>query len=235
MEYNTKRNRLVIPEYGRNVQKMVEYAITLEDKEKRNELAKQIVKIMTQMHISSGSYGDYTHKIWDHLFIISDFLLDVDAPYPLPDKSKIEKDPKPIEYSDGKIRHRTYGRNLQKIIQKAIEWEEGEEKEALVKLIANNLKKAYLNWNSSSVDDEQIVKDLDKLSGGKLKLPEGYVFPTSYDLVGKKKTYSKDNRGSQNRGAQNKGRKNYRSDNSGRNDNKSQRYSNSGSYKKRSY
>jgi len=228
MEYNTKRNKLVIPEYGRNVQKMVEYDISIKDKEKRNELARLIVRIMTQMHISSGSYGDYTHKIWDHLFIISDFLLDVDSPYPLPDKSKIEKDPEPIEYSDGKIKHKTYGRNLQKIIQKAIEWEEGEEKEALVKLIANNLKKAYLNWNSLSVDDEQIKKDLDKLSGGKLKLPDDYVFPSTYELVGKKKNYSKENRGSQNRGGQNRGKK------SNRNDNRSNR-NNSSNYKRRSY
>ena len=238
MDYNTSRNKLVIPEYGRNVQKMVEYAITLEDKEKRNELANYIVRIMTQMHISAGYYGDYTHKIWDHLFIISDFNLDVDSPYPMPDREKIESKPQPIEYSDGRIKFRTYGRNLERIIEKAIELEPGEEKEALITLIANNLKKAYLMWNSSSIDDTQIIKDLERMSGGKLSLPEGYEFPSTTDLIGKRK-YTKDNKKtSQNKGRDQKSnyRKSNRSDNQGRNDNRQSKYgSSSSNYKRRSY
>lgn len=239
MDYNTSRNKLVIAEYGRNVQKMVEYAITLEDREKRNELAKYIVRIMTQMHVSSGSYGDYTHKIWDHLFIISGFKLDVDSPYPMPDKEKIESKPRVIEYSDGRIRHRTYGRNIEKIIDKAIELEPGEEKDALIRLIANNLKKAFLLWNSASVDDQQILKDLERMSGGKLTVPEGYEFPSTTELIGKRKNYSKDNKkNQQNKGRDQKSnyRKSGRSDNSGRNDNRQSKYSGSTSnYKKRSY
>lgn len=238
MEYNTSRNRLVIPEYGRNVQKMVEYAISLEDREKRNELANQIVKIMTQMHIKAGYYGDYTHKIWDHLFIISDFNLDVDSPYPLPDREKVQTKPIPIEYSDTRIKYKTYGKNLEKIIQKAIEFEEGEEKDALIRLIANNLKKAYLNWNRASVDDAQIIEDLNRMSDGKLVLPVGYEFPSTHELIGRKTTSSKDNqKGSSVKGRDNKGtyKKNYRSDNQGRSDGRTNKYSNLGSYKKRSY
>ncbi len=125
MDYNTSRNKLVIPEYGRNVQKMVEYAITLEDRQERNDLANQIVRIMAHMNVGAGNNGDYIHKIWDHLFIISDFHLDVDSPYPMPDKEKVESKPHPINYSDGRIRFRTYGRNLEKIIQVAIDLEEG--------------------------------------------------------------------------------------------------------------
>lgn len=243
MEYNTSRNKLVIPEYGRNVQKMVEYALALEDRDKRNELANFIVRIMTQMHIGSGNYGDYTHKIWDHLFIISDFKLDVDAPYPMPDPNKIQARPEQIAYSDGKIRYKTYGRNLEKIVDKAIEFEEGEEKEELIKLIASNLKKAYLNWNRTSVEDVQILEDLEKISGGKLTLPEGYELPSTQDIVGKKKPYSKDNnqKSFQNKGRDNKtsfrkpGRPdNQRSDNQ-RSDSKTSRYSNSGTNRKRTY
>lgn len=239
MDYNTSRNKLVIPEYGRNVQKMVEYALTIEDREKRNELANQIVRIMTQMHIKAGYYGDYTHKIWDHLFIISDFNLDVDSPYPMPDREKVKVKPQVIEYSDGRIRYRIYGRNLEKIVQEAIGFEDGEEKDALIRLIANNLKKAYLMWNNASVDDTQIIKDLERMSGGKLALPEGYEFPSSYDLIGKKRTYSKDNKkGHQNKGRDQKSnyRKSGRSDNQGRNDNRQNKYSSSSNtYKKRSY
>ncbi|NOR87587.1 MAG: DUF4290 domain-containing protein [Bacteroidales bacterium] len=238
MEYNTARNRLVIPEYGRNVQRMVEHTISVEDREKRNELANYIVKVMTQMHLSTGSFGDYEHKIWDHLFIISDFALDVDSPYPIPDKDKSAVKKPDVVYSDRKIRYKTYGRNLEKIIEKAIELEDGEEKDALVILIAQNLKKAYLNWNRSSVDDEQILEDLNRMSEGKLVLPEGYVLPTTNELIGKNRSYSKDSsKGSQSKGRDQKSnyRRNGRSDNQSRSDNKPSRYSNSGTYKKRSY
>ena len=243
MDYNTSRNNILIPEYGRNVQKMVEYALTIEDREKRNDLALRIVKIMTQMHIKAGNYGDTNHKIWDHLFIISDYKLDVDAPYPMPDKEKVAAKPQVIEYSNGKIRNRTYGRNLEKIVQKAIEFEDGEEKAALVSLIANNLKKYYLNWNRNTVDDEQILKDLYRISDGKLSLPEDYEFPSNQELTGKKRNYNDNQRSSTNRGRDQKGNyKKGRSDNqgrydnrSGRSDNKNSRYGQSNSYKKRSY
>lgn len=239
MEYNTSRNKLIIAEYGRNVQKMVEYALTIEDDEKRNALAKRIVSVMTSINTSTGNFNDIEHKIWDHLFIISDYKLKVEAPYPMPDKDEVKVKPHVIEYNDGRIRNRSYGRNLENMINKAIAYEEGEEKEALVALLANNLKKAYLLWNSDSVDDAQILKDLERMSDGKLKLPEDYVFPSNFDLVGKKKTYSKDNK----RSNQNKGRdknSNYRksnkSDNQGRRDNKQNKQQNSSkNFKKRSY
>ena len=145
----------------------------------------------------------------------------------------------PVEYSDGKIKYRTYGKNLEKILEKAIEMEEGEEKEALTKLIAHNLKKAYLNWNRASVDDALILKDLERMSEGKLVLPEGYELPSTHELIGRKKSYSKDNnqKGSSGKGRDHKGgfKKNYRSDNQGRNDSRTSKYSNTGSYKKRSY
>jgi len=239
MEYNTSRNKLIIAEYGRNIQKMVEYALTIEDDEKRNALAKRIVAIMTSINTSTGNYDDISHKIWDHLFIISGFKLIVDSPFPMPDRDKVEAKPQVIEYNDGRIRNRTYGRNLENMIQKAIEFEEGKEKEALVALLANNLKKAYLLWNSNSVDDSQIIKDLARMSDGKLELPEDYVFPSSQDLIGKKRVYSKDNK----KNNQNKGRdknsnyrKSNRSENQGRRDNRqNKQQTSSKNYKKRPY
>lgn len=186
MEYNTTRNKLLIPEYGRNVQRMVEHALTIEDREKRNEMAKYIVRIMSNYNAGSG-YGDYEQKVWDHLYIISDFKLDVDAPFPMPDKSKIAAKPKPVAYSDNNIRFRTYGRNMENIIKVAVGMEEGEEKDALVRLIAHNLKRAYLTWNRNSVDNEQIIDDLFRMSGGKLSVPSDFVFASTQEIIGKKK------------------------------------------------
>ena len=234
MEYNTSRNKLIIAEYGRNVQKMVEFALTIEDDVERNTLAQRIVSVMTSINTSTGNLNDIEHKIWDHLYIISGYKLIVDSPYPMPDKEIEKSKPQAIEYSENRIRNRSYGRILEEMIYKAIDMEEGEEKEALILLIASNLKKTYLLWNSSSVDDGQILKDLDRMSDGKLKLPEGYVFPSTIDLIGRQKTPSKDNK-------KNKGRdKNYRKSNSnnnqGRKDNKySKQQNSSNNYKKRSF
>ncbi|OYT16993.1 MAG: methionyl-tRNA formyltransferase [Bacteroidetes bacterium 4572_77] len=244
MDYNTSRNHLLIPEYGRNVQKMVEYAISIEDEEEKNALVQRIIRIMTHMNQKSGNTTDVEHKIWDHLFIISDFKLDVEAPFPLPDREEVEAKPAPIEYTDGKIKNRTYGRNLEKIVQKAIEFEEGEEKQALIALIANNLKKYYLNWNRNTVDDEQILKDLYRISDGQLVLPEDYEFPSNQDLVGKKRNFGNEKtKTSYSKGRDNKNNyKKGRSDNQGRydkrqgrNDQKNSRYGQSNSYKKRSF
>lgn len=219
MEYNTSRNQISVPEYGRNVQKIVEYAISIEDREERTQLAKYLVRMMSQMDTSSGNYGDNEQKIWDHLFIISDYKLDVDAPYPMPDKEKILAKPKPMSYTDDKLRFRTYGRNLENIIAVAIEMEEGEQKTDLVKMIAHNLKKAYLTWNKASVDDEQIRKDLDRMSQGRLVLPDDYVFPSANDLVGKRKPFVKNNNNKNNSGKNTKSNYN----NKNKNNNKQQK------------
>lgn len=195
MDYNTSRNKLLIPEYGRNVQKMVEYAKSIEDRDKRTESAKYIVKVMANLNSQAGTYGDYNQKIWDHLYIISDFDLDVDSPYPMPEEDKIAAKPKPMAYADDNLKFRTYGRNLQGIIDKACEFEEGEEKQALIKLIAYNLKKTYLTWNRTSVDDDHIKDDLVRMSGGKLSVPDDFVFPSTQEIIGNKKTTGSQQKG----------------------------------------
>lgn len=183
MEYNTTRDKLLISEYGRNVQKLTNFAMTIEDREKRTEYAKLIIQVMGQMNPSSRDSGDFKHKLWDHLHIISDFNLDVDAPYDAPDKDKIEARPQRISYKENRIQYRMYGSNITRIIEKAIEYEEGEEKEALIKAIANHMKKSYLNWNRESVDDDLITYHLSALSEEKLELAEDVKLNSTGEIL----------------------------------------------------
>jgi len=183
MEYNTTREKLIIPEYGRNVQKLIDLSIKLEDRNERTRMAYLIVNIMAQMNPSVRESGDYKRKLWDHMFIISNFKLDVESPYPMPSPDQLNEKPQPVGYKENKIRYRHYGKNVELIIEKALEFAEGEEKEALVKTIANHLKKSYLNWNRDSVNDELIYQHLDELSEGKLKLKEDVQLSSTSDIL----------------------------------------------------
>lgn len=207
MEYNTTREKLIIPEYGRNVQKLIEYALTIEDKEKRNNMAHLIVHIMAQMNPQVRENGDYRRKLWDHMFFISEFKLDVDSPYPKPSPDILTEKPEPLEYKENEIKFRHYGKNVEKIITAAIEFKEGEEKDALIKTIANHLKKSYLNWNRESVNDELINQHLKILSDGKLSLKEDVQLNSTSEILAKTKKKkhtkrdhrdSRDNRSHQN-------------------------------------
>lgn len=170
MEYNTSRKKMVLPEYGRNIQKMVDYIVTVEDKEKRNKLAQSIIDIMGNMNPHLRDIADFKHKLWDHLAIISDFQLDIDAPYDPPEIETLRAKPEPVPYKSYDTKYKHYGAIIEQLIQHALEMEEGEEKEILTQLIANHMKKSYLTWNKDSVSDELIFKDLKELSGGKLTL-----------------------------------------------------------------
>ena len=194
MEYNTTRDNLIISQYGRNVQKLVKHAIAIEDREKRTDFAKMIIQIMGQMNPYARESGDFRHKLWDHLHIISDFKLDVDSSYDVPSREQLAKKPEKLNYREDKIKYKVYGSNLEKIIEIAKDYEEGAEKDALVHTIANHLKKSYLNWNRDSVNDELIFEHLEKLSDGKLKLKEGLRLTTTNDILArnKKKKTTKD-------------------------------------------
>ena len=183
MEYNTARGHLIIPEYGRNVQKMVDYAITIEDREKRTKTANIIITSMGQMNPSIKETRDFTRVLWDHLHIISDFKLDVDGPFPTPSKEELTIKPGHIDYSDKNIVLRHYGKHILSIIEKANEYEEGEEKQALILAIANQMKKSYLKWNRESVNDQTIAKHLNELSKGKLILPEDAQLIAISDVI----------------------------------------------------
>lgn len=190
-DYNTRRPQMVIPEYGRNIQKMVEHAISIENREERNRVAQSIINVMGQLNPHLRDIVDFKHKLWDHLFIISDFKLDVDSPYPYPDKEKIFEKPIPLEYPQSNIRFKHYGKSVEAFIAKAIEMQDGEEKTELIKTIANLMKKSYLTWNRESVDDDLIVSDLKLLSKGQLKLDDSFKLEQTNDILAlnvKKKT-----------------------------------------------
>lgn len=187
MDYNTTRNKLEIREYGRNIQKLVNHTLTIEDREKRTAFAKMVVQIMGQMNSQSRDSGDFRHKLWDHIHIISQFKLDVDSPFPPPSPEILYQKPERLDYKENNISFKTYGTNIKKIVDKAIDFEDGPEKDALVHAIANHLKKSYLNWNRDSVDDELIFAHLEALSDGKLKLNDELKLNTTNDILARNK------------------------------------------------
>lgn len=168
-DYNTSRNRLYLPEYGRNVQKMVNHICTIEDREERNKAARTIIGIMGNLNTHLREQGDFKHKLWDHLYIISDFRIDVDSPYETPEPEQLKQKPSPIPYNQNRIKYKHYGHSLEMMIKKALEMEEGEEKEQLIAVLANHMKKSYLTWNREAVDDQQIFSDLKELTGGRIE------------------------------------------------------------------
>jgi hypothetical protein len=170
LEYNTERNHLNISEYGRNIQKMVEYAMRENDREKRNRLAQALIALMGNLNPHLRDIADYKHKLWDHLFVISDFKLDVDSPYPIPTSETITKKPDSLNYPQNRIRFRFYGKNVEMMIQKATEMEDGPVKTAYINMIGTFMKNACRNWNDEMLGDEQILMHLEMLSGGQIKL-----------------------------------------------------------------
>lgn len=172
-DYNTQRKRMALPEYGRNVQKMVDHIKTIEDRDERNRAAKTIISIMGNLNPHLRDVGDFKHKLWDHLALIAGFELDIDSPYPVPEPSKFIEKPKQIPYGQGGIRYLHYGRIIELMINAASEMEDGEEKEYLTNLIVNQMKKSYITWNRGQVADEVIIGDLKLLSKGRLKITEG--------------------------------------------------------------
>lgn len=182
-DYNTQRKRMALPEYGRNVQKMVDHIKSIEDRDERNRAAKTIIQIMGNLNPHLRDVGDFKHKLWDHLALIADFELDIDSPYPVPEPSKFQEKPKEVPYQQGNIRYLHYGRIIELMIDAASEKEDGEEKEYLTSLIVNQMKKSYITWNRGQVADEVIIGDLLLLSGGKLKMTEGVRILETKDLM----------------------------------------------------
>ena len=170
IEYNTEREHLIIPEYGRHLQKMVNYAKELATKEERNKVAKSIINVMGNMQPHLRDVPDFQHKLWDQLFIIADFELDVDSPYPTTTKEELNEKPEPLKYPQNFPKYRFYGNNIKTMIDVANTWEDGELKEALIYTIANHMKKCFLNWNKDTVEDDVIFSHLYELSEGKINL-----------------------------------------------------------------
>ncbi|MGB3608328.1 MAG: DUF4290 domain-containing protein [Psychroserpens sp.] len=194
IEYNTEREHLIIPEYGRHLQKMVNYAKTLPTKEERNKVAKSIINVMGNLQPHLRDVPDFQHKLWDQLFIIADFELDADSPYPTTTKEELLEKPEPLKYPQNFPKYRFYGNNIKTMIDVANTWEEGDLKEALIYTIANHMKKCFLNWNKDTVEDYVIYKHLYELSGGKIDLKESEEdLSDATSLMRNKKKYSNNN------------------------------------------
>lgn len=170
LEYNAEREHLIIPEYGRHLQKLIMQAVEIEDRDERNKAAKYIIQVMGSLNPHLRDVPDFQHKLWDQIFIMSDFKLEVDSPYPIPTEEVLQLRPEVLPYPQRFPKYRYYGNNIQFMINAALEWEDGEMKSALAKAIANHMKKMYLSWNKDTVTDAVIFQHLYELSDGKLDL-----------------------------------------------------------------
>ena len=184
LEYNAERSHLIIPEYGRHLQKLIDLATEIENKEERNKAAKYIIDVMGTLNPHLRDVPDFQHKLWDQLFIMSDFKLDVDSPYPIPSREVLNQKPERLSYPQNFPKYRFYGNNIKYMIDVANKWEEGELKNALIIVIANHMKKCYLSWNKDTVEDKIIFNHLFELSGGKIDLTQSEEeLSTSHELI----------------------------------------------------
>jgi len=212
MEYNSQKEILVIPEYGRNVQMLIQHAKTIEDPKYRQAFVEEIVKLMHQMNPQNKSIDDYREKLWNHMFRIANFEIDVVAPNGLtPSREDTIKRPERIGYLRPDSRYRHYGNNVHKLIQKALEMEEGPKRDGFVQVIGNYMKLAYRTWNKEHyVSDEVIKQDLESLTKGALVLDENKALDALTSANRKRKQKNNSNNSySNNNGYKNK-RKNYR-------------------------
>lgn len=183
MKYNTARPKMIIPEYGRHIQDLVNHATELENKEERNEMVRAIIDVMGQLNPHLRDVSDFTHKLWDHVYIMSDFKLDIDSPYPKPEPEHFQSKPRKMPYPEDKIRFKHYGKGVENLVAKAVEMEDGEEKDALILSIANLMKKHYLSWSRNAVDDRIIWLDLNKIARGKLSFDENAQLISTKEIV----------------------------------------------------
>ena len=198
LEYNTGRKRLVISEYGRNIQKMIDFLVTIEDRNKRTEFAKLIVKIMGRVTVQDQDVRLYQNKLWDHLYLMSSVDLDIDYPYGKPSLQDIMSKPEKLAYPSNRIKYKMYGANIQHMIKTVVLMDEGPEKDEIILVIANAMKRAYMAWNKSAVQDEVIFGHLLDLSKGLIELDSSKVkLKAMYDILAnqnKKTTNSKNSK-----------------------------------------
>lgn len=171
-DYNTSRKKLQLPEYGRHVHNMVDQILEMEDRDRRTQAAYAVIEVMGNLNPYLRDIPDFKHKLWDHLAIMADFKLDIDYPYDPPSRDILMEKPHKVAYCQREIKYRHYGHTMELMIQKAIEFEDGKEKDILVWQLANHMKKSYLTWNRDSVEDEKILEDLAIISKRLLKVNE---------------------------------------------------------------
>jgi len=181
LQYNTQRSPLRIPEYGRHIQKMVDQALDQPDKQERNKMANAIIGVMGNLNPHLRDVPDFQHKLWDQLFIMSDFSLDVDSPYPIPEKEVLAARPDPLSYPQNFPKYRFYGNNIKRMIDAAVTFSDGDQKDALIYVIANHMKKCFLNWNKDTVEDAVIFNHLFEISNGQIDLKKSEETLTNSD------------------------------------------------------
>lgn len=194
MDYNSNRKKLVLPEYGRHVQKMVNHALTIEDKDERMKCAKTIIGIMGSMFPHLRDVSDFKHKLWDHLAILADFKLDIDFPYELPEPATFNTKPAKVPYKTKRIRFMHYGKVIEEIIEKAIAHEDETEKKQLIQLIANHMKKSLVMYNKDSATDDRVRSDIKLMSGGQLIIDENMRIADFKDNSGNSNPHHRNNR-----------------------------------------
>lgn len=172
MKYNTQEKALPMPEYGRAVQKMVDYAITIENRAERQRCANTIIAVMGNMFPQLRDMPDFNHKLWDHLAVMANFNLDIDYPYEVVAPEALHPTPQRLPYPKGNIRYRHYGRCIEEMIEKACTMPDGEERDELLRLIATQMKKEYILWNKENVEDSKIIEDIYEYSNGQISLSE---------------------------------------------------------------
>ena len=187
LDYNTQREHLVLPEYGREIQRMVDHCLTLPTKSERQRCAETIVSIMDRMFPQNRQNADYKHKLWDHLFIIAGYDLDIDSPYPAPVPESRTEAPHRIPLRTKPVKATHYGRNIESIIDLIAAEEDGEQKNVMLHRLATYMRQQYLIWNKDSVEDSTIFHDIEMLSDYRIKIPEGMTL----SRVSQEANYSK--------------------------------------------
>ncbi|MDB5088064.1 MAG: hypothetical protein JWR09_2058 [Mucilaginibacter sp.] len=232
-DYNSTRNKLILSEYGRNVQNMVKYIVALPTKEERNRYAQVVIDLMGFLNPHLRDVADFKHKLWDHLHIISDFQIDVDSPYPKPSPEAIHLKPEPLKYPHQRIKYKHYGKTIELMIEKAKSIEDPDRKRHMTQAVANFMKMAYVQWNKDSVTDESILNDLYNLSGGQLKLEENInLNRVEYRANPHSSSTNNNNRARTNNNQNNRGRTNNNNNPRNNNNNNQNRNRNSGGPKK---
>ncbi|RQO31527.1 DUF4290 domain-containing protein [Taibaiella sp. KBW10] len=173
MHYNTSRNKLLMPEYGRNIQKMVDYIITIEDTEKRQQNAQAIIELMGILNPHLKNVEDFRHKLWDHIYRISDFKIEIDSPYPIPTREKMFQKPEPLPYPKKNRKNKHIGHNISQIIDRAIQTDDEDKRKGFTQSVAYYMKLSYANWHKEQVQDDMIKEELRVLSGGALDFVPG--------------------------------------------------------------
>ncbi|HEY9125460.1 MAG TPA: DUF4290 domain-containing protein [Bacteroidales bacterium] len=194
-DYNTSRKKLALPEYGRHIHLLVDHIKNIADRDERNRAAQELINIMGNLNPQLRDVADFKHKLWDHLYVIANFELDIDSPYPVPTRESLNTKPRKVSYPQTSIKYKHYGKITEQIAKSVANFEEGAMKDALIEQLANIMKKQYLTWNRESVNDESIFKDLSELTKGKINIhPDSLkLSETKAILSQKNKMHNKNN------------------------------------------